>query len=96
MTQTIIASNVKINKRETEKKEWEADGGALTPYHSSSVADPTGREMLPWKKVSPPPPATAQPLRDSYNSANETPFFFDLPVYSTGLFIYNSLSLFPI
>ena len=29
-------------------------------------------------------------MRDSHNSANEKPLYFDLPVYSNGLFVYNS------
>jgi len=36
------------------------------------------------------PPATAPPMRDCHNSANEKPLYFELPVYSKGLFVYNT------
>lgn len=39
--------------------------------------------------------AKAQPIRDSRNLANEKPPYFQLPVYSNGLFVYNSLPNFP-
>ena len=34
--------------------------------------------------------AIVQPVRDSHNSANGKPLYFDLLVYSNGLFVYNS------
>lgn len=39
--------------------------------------------------------ATAQPMRDSRSSANEKPLYFQLPVSSNGLFVYNSPPDFP-
>ena len=35
-------------------------------------------------------PATAQPMRDRHNSANEKPLRFHLPIYSSELFVFNS------
>lgn len=37
-------------------------------------------------------PATAQPMRDCYNPANEKPLRINRPVSSSGLFVYNSSS----
>ena len=47
------------------------------------------------KKDFPSPLATAQPMRACYNSGNEKPPYFQGPVYSNGLFVYNSLPNIP-
>lgn len=39
--------------------------------------------------------ATAQPMTDSHNSANEKPLYLELLVYSNGLFVYNRFPNFP-
>lgn len=71
----------------------------LMLYYSSSTANTIGREAtLAWILLYytlhthpfPLPLATAQPMRDSYSSANRKPLYFELPVYSNGVFAYNS------
>ena len=39
--------------------------------------------------------AAAQPMRDCHDSASEKPLYFELPVSSNGLFVYNSPSQLP-
>lgn len=70
-------------------------------YHLGSIAHPAGRSgPCTWiplyytaraRKVYLLLLATAQPMSDSHNSANEKPLYFQLPVYSNGLFVYNSV-----
>lgn len=40
--------------------------------------------------------ATTQPMKDCYNSSNEKPLYFELPVSSNGLFVYKSPSELPL
>ena len=71
--------------------------------HLTSVQIPTGRDYLASlagsdfttpareRKISS-CLATAQPMRDWYNAANEKPLHFELPVSSNELFVCNSPS----
>lgn len=55
---------------------------------------PTGRcfytLVLHQEGGSSPHPATTQPMKNCYNSANEQPLYFKSPVSSNRLFVYNS------
>lgn len=81
-------------------------GGALTPYHSLSFS-PKREEttfLLQQEDIfllyyssrkkggSSPCPTTTQSMIDCYKSANEKPLHFEFPVFSNGLFVYNSPS----
>ena len=82
--------------------------GLSCTYHLTSIQITTGREGRTFhlwqevtllyyhqqeeKRFSPPLP-TAQPMRDSHNSANEKPLYFELPVSSNGLDIIEAAHL---
>lgn len=101
-----MVEGVKINQRKPHL-EWRQGAGRKRsqPYHSLSIANPTERERsCTWillyypskrKEGFPPPLATAQPMRDWHNSANEKPLYFKLPIYSNGLFVHNGPPNFP-
>lgn len=104
---TRLLALVKINKSNiTRMESGSLAGGAVMPYHSWSIADPTRRDrptlclaceyyftMAAQVGRLPPPLATPQPMRGSHNSASEKLLCFTLPVYSNGLFVYNSSSV---
>lgn len=73
---------VKINKWKPPL-EWnqEVEGEALTPYHSLSIADPTGRDVpCSRRKKGFLLLVAAQPTRDWHHSTNETSLHSQLPV----------------
>ena len=88
------------------KWSWEASRGSSHTLPLALNCKPYRRDlpcrlMLLYhpsrrKKGFPASPATVQPVRDSHNSANERPGYFELPVYSSGLFVYNHLPNIPI
>lgn len=94
---------VKIYKRKPHLEwSWEANRGALMPYHSS-IADPIGKDHLTLETTTPtgrrafllphpaPPahPATAQPIRGSHSSANEKPLHSILPTPLFAQLVYD-------
>lgn len=94
----------KLIKTVSEGKKMASGGStraAFMLYPLPSVANPTGPDRPGswillhspdrWKKEFPPPLATAQPIRDGRNLANEKPLYFELLVYANDLFVYNSL-----
>lgn len=68
----------------------------LTPYHSLSIAHPSGRD-IPSTVVTrfTTPPGRRFPSPPSNSPTNEKPLYLELPVYSNGLSVYNSTSQLP-
>ena len=97
---------MKVNKGKPLKwnqefGQWEASC-PTTPYQLQIQQEETDLatgyyfpDAAGGRKAFPPPLAIAQPMRDSCNSANEKPLYFQLAVYSNGLFVYNSLPNIP-
>lgn len=104
-----MSTEVRVAKIKKRKLclEWsqEAGRGRSHLQHSSSIVDPTPRASILQRTSTPlslqgdrrfpPPPATAQPMRDSHSSANEKPLYCERPVYSNELLVYSSLPEFP-
>lgn len=90
----INKRNKKIKRKSHLKWSWEASRGALTPYHSCQLQTQQERETL-HEYATLLSQLEEEIMTDYYNSANEEPLYFKLPVDSSVLFIYNTLLSFP-
>lgn len=92
---------MKINKAHL-KWRWEASRGSSQSPTTLSVIDPNRKREIPCTKVCLTTlvggtkilslPAMAQRMKDCPNSANEKPLYFQLPVYTKRLFVYDNCS----
>lgn len=94
---------MKIDKRKSQLGwSWEACRGVLMPYHLQTQRKRQifqgGIALLSqWEEEGLSSAlATAQPMRERHNSANEKPLQFELSVYPNGLFVYSSLPKVPL